>query len=357
MASLGVSELRSVLAVLEAAAAADEPGALAEAVLPGLARLVGSDVTAYNELDLRRRHAFVVEEPAGSVGPAMLEVFAPLMGQHPLVAHYRRTADQRPLKISDFLDRRQFRRSELYGAFYRPLGIEHQMAFTVVDRPAAVVVGIAVNRASRDFDERDRERLALLRPHLVGAHRRVVARQHLDRTLAAVERAADQRDHALVVLDRHRRVRLATAPARRVLGAHVGPLREGARLPDPLDSWVRAQHRRPAAVDDLLRPYGPLVLDAGGGCVEVWFVAGDEGDGDALVVAERPAPPAAGRHLALTSREAEVLRLVAEGRTNAQVARALRVSARTVQKHLEHVFAKLGVDNRTAAARALRDQV
>lgn len=58
-------------------------------------------------------------------------------------------------------------------------------------------------------------------------------------------------------------------------------------------------------------------------------------------------------HLAqlhLTEREREVLALVAAGKTNGEIATILAISARTVQKHLEHIFQKLGVETRTAAA-------
>lgn len=53
----------------------------------------------------------------------------------------------------------------------------------------------------------------------------------------------------------------------------------------------------------------------------------------------------------LTSREVEVLGLVATGMTNAQVAQRLFLSPRTVQRHLNSVFHKLGVSSRTAATR------
>ncbi len=51
----------------------------------------------------------------------------------------------------------------------------------------------------------------------------------------------------------------------------------------------------------------------------------------------------------LTPRESEVLDLVAGGLSNAQIALELCVSQRTVAKHLEHTYAKLGVASRTAA--------
>ena len=52
----------------------------------------------------------------------------------------------------------------------------------------------------------------------------------------------------------------------------------------------------------------------------------------------------------LTEREAEVLALVADGKTNAEIANVLWISPHTVRTHLEHIFEKLGVRTRTAAA-------
>ncbi|MEF7615132.1 response regulator transcription factor [Aquincola sp. MAHUQ-54] len=53
---------------------------------------------------------------------------------------------------------------------------------------------------------------------------------------------------------------------------------------------------------------------------------------------------------ALTPREAEVLSWLAKGKTNRDMAEILGMSPRTVNKHLEHVFEKLGVETRAAAA-------
>lgn len=56
----------------------------------------------------------------------------------------------------------------------------------------------------------------------------------------------------------------------------------------------------------------------------------------------------------LTSREREVMDYVAEGLSNAEIARVLVVEPSTVRKHLEHVFEKLGAGSRTAAVAKLR---
>jgi DNA-binding CsgD family transcriptional regulator len=62
-------------------------------------------------------------------------------------------------------------------------------------------------------------------------------------------------------------------------------------------------------------------------------------------VRRRPSPPRG-----LTPREIEILILLARGLSNKQMAARLSVSARTVSSHVEHIYAKIGVSTRGAAA-------
>jgi DNA-binding NarL/FixJ family response regulator len=71
---------------------------------------------------------------------------------------------------------------------------------------------------------------------------------------------------------------------------------------------------------------------------------------DVAVDAARPAPTA---HYELTARELEVLKLVAEGLSDAEVSVRLVVSRRTVHSHLRSIYRKLGVNSRSAATRYL----
>jgi len=78
------------------------------------------------------------------------------------------------------------------------------------------------------------------------------------------------------------------------------------------------------------------------------------GDDEWLVVLtesdERGAIESLALAFRLTAREAEVLHWVTQGKTNRDIGEILGTSPRTVTKHLEHVFEKLGVETRTAAA-------
>ena len=68
---------------------------------------------------------------------------------------------------------------------------------------------------------------------------------------------------------------------------------------------------------------------------------------------EAAQPTAPGDELGLTPREREVLALVAEGRTNRQIAEALFISDKTSSVHVSNILAKLGVANRAEAAAAV----
>ena len=56
------------------------------------------------------------------------------------------------------------------------------------------------------------------------------------------------------------------------------------------------------------------------------------------------------RPAGLSEREAEVLRLLAQGRTNKEIARALVITEKTAGHHVEHIYAKAGVTSRVGAA-------
>ena len=73
------------------------------------------------------------------------------------------------------------------------------------------------------------------------------------------------------------------------------------------------------------------------------------------ISAGQPSPPLTTTRVTyadgLTAREVEVLRLVAQGMTNEQVAEQLVISPRTVNTHLTSIFGKIGVSTRSAATR------
>ena len=149
-----------------------------------------------------------------------------------------------------------------------------------------------------------------------------------------------------------------TPLARELLGRYVpGPPDRGDALAEPLVEWMNratapadpadgraAGEAMPFTVPDASASGRRLVLGLqqrtpDGDCLVVMREVSDTAVLDALVRAFR-----------LTLREAEVLYWVTKGKTNRDIGDILGSSPATVKKQLEHVYVKLGVETRTAAA-------
>jgi DNA-binding CsgD family transcriptional regulator len=95
-----------------------------------------------------------------------------------------------------------------------------------------------------------------------------------------------------------------------------------------------------------------IELDLGGGSISVYSLA--RPDGGAVLLFSPPSKQAisSGNVPMLTKRQCDIMDWIAEGKTSAEVAMILQISPRTVEKHLEAVFQRLGVENRVAAMRS-----
>ncbi len=348
MAGMNTPALR---ALLESTAAAT-PDEFPEKVLAALHRLIPCSHLGYNEVDVRHRRAVVVTCPSSAIPAPLLAQFASLAHQHPVIQHFLATGDPRTHGISDFLDKRTFHRLDLYGDFFRPLGVEHQLAVNL-QVGADTVIGIALNRGASGFSDHDRVLLDVVRPHLAWAHAQGRGRRLGEALLGgeATAPGAGGRAASALALDGARRVRRATSGARRCVEACLGmPVLDGQHLPEPLDAWVRAS----LAAYPKAPPDGACALPLPDGVLRVFCAVEDAGPqaGCILILFEqrRTAPDPGAR---LTARERDVLAVLAEGMSTREAADRLGIARGTLYKHLENAYAKLGVHSRTAALRAV----
>ena len=346
MLRLRSREVQATLEFLREAYALRDLETFARYAISAVPKLVASDHTSYNEVNPRAGRDHIFCEPTDFYRH-LLPTFERHISEHPLIAHYAKTSDGRALKISDFLTRDQFHRLALYNEFFRIVGVEHQMAF-ILPAPPPLVVGIALNRGRRDFSERDRTILNLLRPHVVQAYANAEAATRIGRELTLITQGEEELGHGVVLLNAEGQVRLATSRARRWLAEYFGSA-GGDGLPETLWRWVRHERSLLAGGDEVPPPRRPLVVERAGDRLEVRLLS--EGDESVLIFEKRTEPtPRALELLGLSRREAEVLSWVARGKTNPEIATILGTRPRTVSKQLEHVYQKLGVENRTAAA-------
>jgi DNA-binding CsgD family transcriptional regulator len=245
--SLTATDLDCALAVLAEAATAEGAQPFDAPVVSRLRRLIPGDHVGYFEfsgggLESGVGNTFLADEPVDA--PRIFETdwladaVRATIDSWALKDEYVCTSEQ-PLRLSDFHTRKELHRNPFYAEVLRALGVEHQLKVWLPAASGTVRAFFFIRTpGTRDFDERDRTILSVLRPHLAAIRER----------------------------------------------------------------WER--RHRPAH---------------------------------------------------LTARETEVLDLVAQGLTTAEVAATLTISYTTARTHLENVFAKLGVHTRTAAVAWLRD--
>jgi DNA-binding CsgD family transcriptional regulator len=165
--------------------------------------------------------------------------------------------------------------------------------------------------------------------------------------------ALDATGRFLLATDRAGRLLWCTPKAKQLL-AELFPVQNDASASLPPIVLEQLLQLREGGATNQSRP----VLEVGGRKLEVSMlspIGPDEllfrltelnGAGEEVVLQQS---------LRVTSREAEVLLWISRGKSNREIGEILSISPRTVNKHLEQVFVKLGVENRaSAAARAVR---
>ncbi|MEP6668966.1 MAG: helix-turn-helix transcriptional regulator [Chthoniobacter sp.] len=312
-------------------------------VLTELRKIIDCNVAGYNEVDLPRNRIIVVfEPPRPEISPAALEPFARLMHEHPVITYFDRTGDGQALKISDFLTAREYHQRAIYRDFYKHIGAEDQISFAVQISPG-FMIGIAFNRGERSFSEKDRLRLNLMRPHIVQAY--LYAAELTGHTQRQVDLHAVLRESGLGVIatDRDGLVAHSTPGALECLAQYLPNSKtDPPRLPRRLTEWLAADTSTDAHAPFVLMHDLAKLIVRRVRSEERWLLLLSEENG--LAIAQRL------ERFGLTPREGEVLRWLAEGKANSEISTSLGLTAGTVKLHVERILAKLGVENRTAAA-------
>jgi len=193
---------------------------------------------------------------------------------------------------------------------------------------------------------RPREGLARIAVHMESARHASQARNALDAFGHAT----------MAIASATGRTVWQTPLARRLLQAYSGVSAESSKVHPPVLQWVQEQ----SALAALGQEPKPLAL-ANGSRQLVLSLQERTADGDWLIVMREVSDTAVIEAMMqgfkLTLREAEVLYWVAKGKTNRDIGDILGSSPATVKKHLEHVFEKLAVETRTAAANLAMSRV
>lgn len=183
----------------------------------------------------------------------------------------------------------------------------------------------------------------------------LIARMHVHLANARFAQSArialDAAGRFLLAVNRNGQILWSTPQAGKLLGAAFAPSDpESLALPVLIGDWLRNrdQSQTGATADAItLRAEGSIptlqLSYVGQIGADEFLLRLNDGDAETHEIRLK-------QRLSLTLREAEVLLWIARGKSNRDIGEILGLSPRTVNKHLEHIYTKLGVENRSSAA-------
>lgn len=327
------ADWRKAADLLSDVADGDSVNDMVERTLRGLQDLCAAEWLVLEEFDAHSRPLGFHMYPAPTAFIASLQpAFLAFWSQHPCGGDMVQTmGNGRVSLLSDRISSRAFQKTDLWNEVYIHCRSKNQVLMGGMIEPNRYW-GMGAGRLGRDFGQRERELGRFLCPRLDRHFQRQARREKIQRAAGAIARA----NTPFVIVDPSGQILEVSESAGRLLAATGAPLSRDKPIPGlrPMrDTGApgRIVRQRLGAIETVgvtSAQQGPAVILLG--------LPGDE------------VPPPLGK--GLSSRETDVLHWLGEGKSNAEIGYLLGISPRTVGKHCERIFEKLGVENRLAAA-------
>ena len=318
----------------------------------GLARLISCDRAAFNSFDVGKNR-LIIPTPMPVYWKNLRAVFREHLHEYVLTDLSHVPGQYQAVTFGNRRDDRVWKKSILYHEYCFPAGARPQMAVIHFQR-GTIRYGPNGNGCGRDFTAEDRALVELISPHVVDAWRNASELSQLRNQEGMTGGVADSGEHSAVVDCNAGMITALSPGARGMLRTYFyQDINEGCALPERLSRWMIAQRKLLKSEDAILSTPQPLCVQKGTSSLRIRLM--QTTPGIAVILLKDSANATTSSRISIagcTRRENEVMHWIAEGKRNHEIATILDLSSRTVGKHLEHVFEKLGVENRTAAVHA-----
>jgi DNA-binding CsgD family transcriptional regulator len=346
MERLSQNELERLRKFLQETSVPCDLSEFAERALPAINELVRGDVVCHAEADPAAAK-LVSQTTYASNGPApdCRTEFEGLMFEHPVFAHWAVSGDTAAARTSDFVGRIEWHKSDLYQNVYRHWRCEDSLAIGL-PAPPGLLACFCIER-EKPFTDRERLLMEIVRPHLANSYRTAEA-------FSLIGQATASSDTQSMLLDWSGRPMMASPGAWELIEHYFPMYTTGdAGLPEALERWVARQLARFLPDREVASLAAPLELRSeGGASLTIRLLRRPALGEQALLVLQEQGNGRlrdAGQIFGLSPREQEVMSAAMRGLDSQSIADALCISRRTVDKHFENIFNKLGVDSRSAA--------
>jgi len=343
------ADQRKIAAFVRGLYGLDSVQAISQRVVQGIDALIGGN-SSWVIYESATNPPHLVAENVGPEWEKLLPAALALRHEHPGIRYHHAHRGQ-AVAIADLLPLYQWKRTGLYNEVFSKLGMQEQLGASF---PYALpnLCGVVVNRSRRTFSQRDRTVLNILRFHISEAcktakiHAAIPSPELVDTLESLV-------GGNIIVLNTTGTVQFCPDIARDCLEAFFPkekPFKGG--LPLTVETWVRREIAAFGTNELAVRLPQPLNVLRGDRTLHI-RLASTRNRTVHFLVLRSEAPISELKKfssLGLGLRAAEVLYWLAKGKTNGEIGIILGARPRTIEKHVEGILAKLGVENRVAAA-------
>lgn len=341
---LSTADYTAVLGRLPELYVLQDLSVLPNSMLTIVRALIPNLFCSYNELSHEPRNVVLTCLPGDwrdRMEPYMAEGSKHLDG-HPLYTHFLRAPELVPRSISDYLSEEEWRQTGFFTTMMGKVGALDTMIFLLkTSRQALIFIGI--NRAEWGFSERDRQVARLLQSHFSAAYENAIAFTNAQALALVAHPDGDLNRSGVVVIDPKGQILHTNERALHLIRKYFKGDIWGAALPPMVANWLSRDGSMGLPVSVLEEIIGDNRLSIR------WTL---QSNGSRILLLQEQSAATGAESISsagLSPREAEVLHWIAEGKSNPEIGKILSISGRTVEKHVETVYKKLGVENRMGA--------
>ena len=334
-------DLRLLLTALIGLNSDFDPKTLPSRALSFLESIVSSDCSSFDFFTSDNSYDTTAWTDRPDIStPENMSVFAEYVHEHELIPIALAKRDGMAMKMTDVLSQERFERTGLFNEFYRLHGLNRQIGLAL---PVShdLTVSCVATKGGKDFTERDRAMMSLAAPQVLNAMRNAIA-------YGRMEKALESGGSGIVALDSNGRLVFANDLITELIAAYFPhDVKDAKGLPETVTRWMGKR----SLESEFDVPIQPFVIEGRSGVLKIRLMINTLSREHNLIFEEKRLPrlDQSFQSVDLTKREAEILFWITNGKTNAVIAEICNISMRTVHKHVEHIYQKLGVETRTAA--------
>ena len=350
MEALTAQQMQQLLVFIEHINQNCEHEALPWQLLSALTELIPGDCVSYNLFNYNLEMEMVVWDPVDTSIKAedQLGILREHVSEHAFMSKFAKDGRLPATSMTDVFSQRRIRQSGIYHELYRPLGIEYQLGIGI-PAPDNKHLVMTQNRGCRNFNQRDKLLLQVASAHIANRLEFANKQFQLSQQLRILRDFSSADAQGLVILSINLHVQWMNQHARELMDRYFQiEFSHDKKLPTLLRVWLKQQQENLS----LGHSTQAFFIVSGSKELTIDLIEATHTEVSQLLrIRERyrDLPSALSERFSLTPREAEVLDWLVKGKTNIETALLLFITPATVKKHLEHIYDKLGVCNRTAA--------